>query len=95
MDNKPLFSMTSDELMAMMENIVGKLVDERLSAIGKPSVVAKGVTGLADALGVSRPTAYRMIRSHQIDDAITYITPKSFIVDVNEAKRLLTKERIG
>lgn len=91
--DRPVYSLNVDEFRGLIKDALNELIGEKLLSPPKPHTLVNGAAGLADALGVCRQTATRIIKSHVIDKAITYRSPKTYTIDVEYAQELLANGR--
>ena len=84
--NTPIWQLTCDQFRELIESAIG----EATAKVEREPEWARGLSGLADALGCGKTKAQEIKNSHVIDAAIEYCG-KSYRVDVAKARELLNR----
>ena len=95
-ENKPLWQMTSGEFMEFLKEGLNRTVaTEPVSPLANThKTYVYGIAGIAKLFGCSIPTANRIKKSGEVDQAITQIGRK-IIVDAELALELAGKKTGG
>jgi hypothetical protein len=89
-------TLLKDLTVGNIREIISQAVETKVSELSEPKVV-KGYKGLCELFQCGRTTAFNMVKSGELDEAISQYG-KTFVVDSKmalDAYRLKTRRRAG